>query len=1351
MKRKLLTKMVLATLALLPQTMLADVTLNDLRATDTEDTYIRCNFKNDEGTALHESWTITYTGSGWGVGDTYGLWFWNCNPADITCTRELPAGTYIMATNIQKINGGRCTFTASSGDSTLGTSYRDNGFSGTFYVPFYVASDGDVTFAYNWLWGSKASLEIVDATLYSVKAGTETGDYTSLLTDVTAELIAAMMAGDEGEDPYADAEGPLWITANSIAANVAGTWVAFRKDITLETVPATAALKIAADSKYWLWVNGEMVVFEGGLKRGPTPDDTYYDVVDVAPYLQTGKNRVAVLLCYFGKNGYSHNSSGRSGLIVDGSESIGLVSDASWQSLRLEAYGTSSSATPNWRLAESNICYDARKAIGDWQTDDDVVAASFAASKAVGTWGSAPWNALVERPVPQWKNFGLTTVTDYTTATGGGTTTLTIRLPYNMQLTPYIDITDTEGGTTVSLSTDHKYVSGECISAEYITRAGTQQYESLGWMNGDVLYVSYPSTASVTVNAVGYRETGYDAEFTGSFTSGDDFINRFWTKALRTLYVNMRDTYFDCPDRERAQWWGDVTVLMSQSFYQMDSRAWQLMRKAIRELVNWQRADNTLYSPIPEGNYHETDGELPAQMLAAMSTYGFWNYYRHTGDTETMAYAYPAMKRYLSIWELEENGLTKYRTGDWDWVDWGSNADKNLIMAAWHYMALESAVNVATLIGETTDIEGYQAQMQRIKTAFETYWNGEAYTYSGTVDDRAQAVAVVSGIAPAEHYDALATAILAHENASPYMEKYVLEALFRMGRGTDAISRMKRRYATMVNATDHSTLYEYWTAGGSTNHAWSGGPLTVIAQQLFGIATEGTAFTTFSVAPQTAGLTEAAISVPTLHGNIAMSFNVSATRHEYTIIVPEGTTATFVIPTNAEFESFTLDGTTVAPGTTTLALAAGSHTVVGQLVMKTALGEAIDAATTTSDAKEGAQGTAPFQYPAEAYEALTTAIAAAQAVYDDDAATQAQCEVQVVALNQAVETFLGSMNLPDADTYYYLTQTVEGQTWYLNLWEREGDRFPGADDVWTSSYPSVLSTLPCVVKLEMVDGSTTQCRIRNAAGKYLTTFTNWENQLTASATVSGQYNTWNVIPRADGTVSFGSQRRDGYVLAPWAIVNGQTVGCSDDRYPAWTVSEAAPTEVPLIVPSAQWGTFVAPFEVELPSGVSAYTTAVNSDGVNLDLTELVSVPANTPVLLHASTPVSLAMQGFASFPYAGQVTVEALTGIYTAASLPEDSYILQRQGQDIGFYSIGSATVPGTPFCAYLTASADTQVKGYVLTGSPGTGLNELEQNSCELIHGSSVAYSLSGQRISMPAMPRKGVYIVGGKKIAVK
>lgn len=58
-----------------------------------------------------------------------------------------------------------------------------------------------------------------------------------------------------------------------------GMWLCYRMNVPLNDEPLEVELRIAADSKYWLWVNGELQVREGGLKRDPNPKDTYCDVL----------------------------------------------------------------------------------------------------------------------------------------------------------------------------------------------------------------------------------------------------------------------------------------------------------------------------------------------------------------------------------------------------------------------------------------------------------------------------------------------------------------------------------------------------------------------------------------------------------------------------------------------------------------------------------------------------------------------------------------------------------------------------------------------------------------------------------------------------------------------------------------------------------------------------------------------------------------------------------------------------------------------------------------------------------------------------------------------------------------
>ena len=86
------------------------------------------------------------------------------------------------------------------------------------------------------------------------------------------------------------------------------TWMSFRKTVTLEDIPDQVEALIAVDSKFWLWINGEMVLFEGGLSRGPsqagdwnrkqniTPTNSWYDSINIQPYLKKGENTMAILV-----------------------------------------------------------------------------------------------------------------------------------------------------------------------------------------------------------------------------------------------------------------------------------------------------------------------------------------------------------------------------------------------------------------------------------------------------------------------------------------------------------------------------------------------------------------------------------------------------------------------------------------------------------------------------------------------------------------------------------------------------------------------------------------------------------------------------------------------------------------------------------------------------------------------------------------------------------------------------------------------------------------------------------------------------------------------------------------------
>jgi beta-glucosidase-like glycosyl hydrolase len=708
------------------------------------------------------------------------------------------------------------------------------------------------------------------------------------------------------------------IASMDVESGSPNQWIAFRKDFSLENVPVSALARIAVDSKYWLWINGELAVFEGQLKRGPNPHDSYFDVVELAPFLKKGENKIALLLWYFGKDGFSHLGSGKAQMWFD-CPAVDVKADESWLCRTLPAYGKADCPEPNYRLSETSISFDAREDIGDWKTGDlDGFAPAIVQESSLG--------ALYRRPIPFWKDFGIKDAS-FETRTGEDCDTVIAKLPYNMQMTPILTVESDKGGRRILIETDHAKVGEQCLRAEYITKAGTQEYESLGWLNGMKIILTVQHGAKVT--GIKYRETGYDTTPDGKFVCDDPFFNKFWEKGLRTIYVNARDNFFDCPERERGQWWGDIVTILGESFYTYSPSLHALIRKGIRQLCDWQRPDDIIFSPIP-GNYGV---ELPCQMLAAVGRYGFWTYYMNTGDKATIEYVYPAVKRYLATYHFGPDGLLEWHDGDWNWGDWGSNRDMRLLQNMWYCLALQSISDMADLIGKPDEGGVYWNQMNELKDAINRVaWTGTCYRYpdyKGETDDRVQALAVVAGIAGEDKYDSLFEVLKKEEHSSPYMEKYVMEALFCIGHGDYALKRERKRYDFMVNHPDFDTLFENWNVGvdgdwdcGSVNHAWSGGPLAVFPTKMFGVYPVEAGWKRFAVCPDEHIFNDCSISFPTVQGTVSVSFKRSEKDAVMVVEVPEGSQAEVNVP-------WAHTSTTLGPGKHELHLSTGPVQVAG--------------------------------------------------------------------------------------------------------------------------------------------------------------------------------------------------------------------------------------------------------------------------------------------------------------------------------------------------------------------------------------------------------------------------------------
>lgn len=705
-----------------------------------------------------------------------------------------------------------------------------------------------------------------------------------------------------------------WIWTESCAED---SYVAFRKTFTLEQAVPTATAFISAADKYVLWVNGELVVLDGSLKRGPTPYDSYYDTVELTN-LKQGENTIALLVAFNGRSGDGSivpvlvdeegDEYTQAGLIFElDAGGTTICSDSSWKAARHTGYKNRVTAGADYpgysqssMLAERNVYFDARDDLGDFMAEgyndsewEDATPVSKAGDLPFGDLYSAMIQPIRFQDIVDFSNSASYVGTPLTQDT-----TLVLDLPGNIQFTPYFEL-EAPAGKKLTFYTDTYTDKQELPNFKdtYVTAEGTQRYENYPWRSGSKLIME--AEAGVTFTRLGYRASGFNGEQVGSFTSSDPGLDQLWQESLNTLAICMRDTYMDCPERERGPYMGDASNEIDAALYSYDQGGLDLTKKAILACVAWTRADGAIPSRAPSVKPQE----IPNQSLIFMTS--VYHYWLHSGDRETAEAYCNAFLNYLRLVEME-NGLPVYRDGSWTWDDWGDRIDTQLLQTGIYYYALNVTKSLANDLGITEGAEFLDERMDSMREN----WRAVYYTEEGFkspdskyVDDRANAMLALSGLAGEEDWPLITDVIMSTYQASPFIEKYVLEALCAMGRVDLALQRMRDRYAPMLK-DEYDTLWETFDGEtGTVNHGWTAAPLYILSKYAAGIRPTQAGFEAYEIAPGNA-LDSFHCTVWTPKGEITVELETAAAEKTLTvtaidaagtIIVPEDMGTDFIV------------------------------------------------------------------------------------------------------------------------------------------------------------------------------------------------------------------------------------------------------------------------------------------------------------------------------------------------------------------------------------------------------------------------------------------------------------------------
>lgn len=682
------------------------------------------------------------------------------------------------------------------------------------------------------------------------------------------------------------------------------TYVAMRKTFTADAAGKATAY-ISAESKYFLWVNGVLTVYDGSTKRGPTPYDSYFDTVEID--VAEGENTLAFLIPYNGRSGDSS---------IDGALSLGegetqggllfemkvgnkvVKSDSTWKVKQLAEYknkrslGAQYPAYPQTSmLAERNVYYDARESIGDFTAaafDDSAWDNATPIAKA----GALPFGDLYASVIPLTEFNGEITEFDLTSKYGNAAaaqyigktldknTTIELNFPKNMQFGAYFEVTAPAGKKITYYPDTFELPDGYTFKDTYITADGKQAFESYPWRSGNKLIIE--AEAGIKFEKIGYRESGYPAVNEGSFESSDAELNKLWTMCANTVDICMRDTYMDCPDRERGPYMGDATNEMDIAHYAFGTSSHALTRKMILSAVAWTGKDNLIPSRAPSNKPHE----IPAQSLAFSTA--VYNYFLQTGDAVTTHAYYVALSNYLKVWKMKDNGMPEYRSGEWMWTDWGTGADVELLQVLWYYYSLSTAKKLSADLNKPSDAAFLTERMTSIENGFDAlYKKADGYRSGEKPDERANALAVITGLAQESYYPTIKNVLETVKGASPYMERFVLQGLCAMGEYEAALTRIKERYGAMIDSGDTTVWEKFNRNDGTVNHGWSGGPLLTMSADFAGISPTGWGWSSYEIKPENL-FDSLSAKVGTVRGEISVAYAKSGNSTTFTVKIPTG-------------------------------------------------------------------------------------------------------------------------------------------------------------------------------------------------------------------------------------------------------------------------------------------------------------------------------------------------------------------------------------------------------------------------------------------------------------------------------
>jgi hypothetical protein len=554
----------------------------------------------------------------------------------------------------------------------------------------------------------------------------------------------------------------------------------FRRPVTLAAVPASYIVRVSADNRFILYVNGHRV------GDGPARGDLLhwrYERIDLAPFLQPGPNLITATVWNFGILAPLAQISDRTAFLLEseteGPDSIstgvnGTVDGKDDWQVEVESGQRSldrSTVTLKTYFASGpGEEIDAAHYDWDWQSPSAVGPAWVAAASpmrdsmfpgvsrahSAGVTGDNSWG-LIPGELPRMENFatepGKMVIASSVDSVAEDPANFPpfpaspiviapgslvhLLLDRKTLTTAYPRLT-TSGGRGAKIvitysealydQNGHKGDRDEVtarhalgLTDSFLPDGGAHRvFEPLWWRTWRYLDLDIETADDpLTLESLTANFTAYPFKQQASFHSPDPDLDKIWDISWRTARLDAHETYMDTPYYEQLQYIGDTRIqaLISYAVAGDD----RLARQAI---------DAFDHSRIPEGL---TDSRYPSSLYQSIPTFSLLyigmlhDYWMYRPEPDGLIRSKLDGVRGILDWyaQYREPGGLLHKTPGWSFVDWVTGKGEipsydangvSCVTSLFYLGALDQAADLENAMGDAVLGRRDRDQAQSLRT-----------------------------------------------------------------------------------------------------------------------------------------------------------------------------------------------------------------------------------------------------------------------------------------------------------------------------------------------------------------------------------------------------------------------------------------------------------------------------------------------------------------------------------------------------------------------------------------------------------------------------------------------------------